>query len=199
MTRFLETLPKMKLDGVQRIQSAPLADHLFVMAEGATGRVRLDGSGAPAPLGHDELAAALHSRLSFPIARLTWLTRPDAYDYDGYEQPADLPAYRADLDDRARTTLYLDPVSGRIVRAVDDVQRLSRWTRVALHDWDFPGLRQRPIWDLVVALLLIGVTLTCALGGWLGIRRIVRDLSAGRSTRRLTPNHASPRANEQRP
>jgi hypothetical protein len=36
-------------------------------------------------------------------------------------------------------------------------------------------LRVRPVWDLVVLLLLAGVTGVCVTGAWLGIQRIVRD------------------------
>ncbi len=53
--------------------------------------------------------------------------------------------------------------------------RWSRWLRTGLHDLDFPVLRLRPIWDIVVIFLLLGVTLVCITGTWMACRRVRRD------------------------
>jgi hypothetical protein len=66
-----------------------------------------------------------------------------------------------------------------LIEALDNTLRQSRWLRTGLHDIDFfAALRARPVWDLVVLLLLGGVTVGCATGAWLGIKRIGRDASA---------------------
>jgi hypothetical protein len=44
-----------------------------------------------------------------------------------------------------------------------------------LHGLDFPVLRIRPIWDVVVVLLLLGVTTVCATGSWMAVKRVGRD------------------------
>ncbi len=64
-----------------------------------------------------------------------------------------------------------------MVQALDQTARASRWLRTGLHDWDFAGLRRRPVWDVVVLILLAGVTAVCALGAWLGLQRLQRDLA----------------------
>lgn len=42
---------------------------------------------------------------------------------------------------------------------------------------DMRGLRQRALWDIVVLLLLTGVSVLCITGSWLAIQRVRRDLS----------------------
>lgn len=61
------------------------------------------------------------------------------------------------------------------MRAVGSTGRWSRWIRTGLHDMDFPILRIRPIWDIVVGLLLAGVTALCMIGTWLAIKRVRMD------------------------
>jgi hypothetical protein len=92
-----------------------------------------------------------------PIAALERLDREDAYYcYDSYDGKAALPVYRARLAGAQHTTFYIDAGDGRMVRAVDDTARQGRWLRTGLHDFDFGALRARPLWDVVVLLLLAG-------------------------------------------
>jgi hypothetical protein len=44
-----------------------------------------------------------------------------------------------------------------------------------MHQLDLPFLRTRPVWDIVVLLLLAAVTISCATGAWLSFTRIGRD------------------------
>ena len=37
-------------------------------------------------------------------------------------------------------------------------------------------MRARPVWDLIVAPLLMLAASVCAIGAWLGLKRIKRDL-----------------------
>ena len=62
--------------------------------------------------------------------------------------------------------------------ALDGEARASRWIRTGLHDLDFPVLRERPVWDIVVLLLLAGVTTGAVAGAWLGLKRLAWDLKA---------------------
>ncbi len=51
----------------------------------------------------------------------------------------------------------------------------NRWLHEGLHRLDFfPGLRSRPIWDVLVLTLLAGVTGVCGTGAFLGLRRLLR-------------------------
>ena len=40
---------------------------------------------------------------------------------------------------------------------------------------------ERPLWDIVVLVLLAGATIACFTGAWLSIRRIGRDLRLTRN------------------
>src|SRR6185503_5354865 len=113
------------------------------------------------------------------LAGLDRLDQEDAYFYSGFDRKVEFPVYRARFEDRQATTFYLDGHTGRLLEALDDTQRQSRWLRTGLHDFDFfAGLRARPVWDLVVILLLSGVTVVCGTGAWLGLKRIARDAAA---------------------
>ena len=53
--------------------------------------------------------------------------------------------------------------------------RQSRWLRDGLHTFDFPILRTRPLWDIVVLPLLALVTFIWGTGTWMGFKRLGRD------------------------
>jgi hypothetical protein len=165
-----------------RLKAAPLGGRLFVIATGRDGQaVRLGEDARPAPLAMAEVAAAIRSTNPLRIVALSPLSTEDDCYYSGYDGAVRLPVYRARLAGPAATTLYIDAVSGQVVRAIDRTARTSRWLRTGLHDWDFAGLRRRPIWDAVVLSLLLGVTAVCALGAWLGLLRVRRDWAGWRS------------------
>ncbi len=81
---------------------------------------------------------------------------------------------------------YLDPQTGALLRKVDSDARWNRWLVAALHRGDFSAMaRSRPVWDLFMWPLLLGVTLTCATGFFMGLRRLFRQ-------RRSPRRHANP-------
>lgn len=169
--------------GVARIETAPLGGRVFLIADTADGhRERLSADGRAAPLAGGELRAALARAL--PLAALERLTREDDYYY-AHHNPAPLPVWRARLGDAGRTILYIDPVSGQIARAVDGNGRGFRWLQDGLHSLDFPILRQRPVWDLVVLPLLAMVTFVCGTGTWMAWNKLKRDLRQTRRRARL--------------
>jgi uncharacterized iron-regulated membrane protein len=159
------------------LESAPLDGRLFVLERFADGSaVRVDGAGHPAPLGQGELAAALGRLDGPPLTGLTLMRQPDAYYYPGYDNPASLPIWRAQRPAPDGRAYYFDPMSGDLVLALDATARTSRWLRTGLHDLDFPGVRARPIWDIVVLILLFGVTVSCFSGAWIGVKRFIFDV-----------------------
>ncbi|HEY4030528.1 MAG TPA: PepSY domain-containing protein [Caulobacteraceae bacterium] len=180
MKRFLAGTAGVAESDLATLEAAPLGGKLFVMATDRQGRVsRLDAQGRPAPLTAVEAVSALRGLSGRKLAGLDRLDHEDAYYYSGFDRKAQFPVYRARFDDAQATTFYLDGRTGRLVLALDDTQRQSRWLRTGLHDFDFfAGLRTRPVWDLVVLLLLAGVTGVCITGAWLGIKRIGRDAAA---------------------
>ncbi|MGZ3367439.1 MAG: PepSY domain-containing protein [Caulobacteraceae bacterium] len=178
MKRFLAKSPGLATGDLAALEAAPLGGRLFVMATDRQGRsARLDADGRSAPLTALEAAAALRGLPGHRLAGLDRLDHEDAYYYSGFDRKAVFPVYRARFEDGA--AFYLDGRTGKLVEALDDTRRQSRWLRTGLHDFDFfAGLRARPVWDLVVILLLAGVTVVCATGAWLGIKRIGRDARA---------------------
>ena len=180
MKRFLALTPTLAAGDLATLETTPLAGRLYVLATGRDGSTqRLDDQGRPAPLAQAEVAAALHRLPGPKLASLERLDREDAYYYSGFERKAVFPVYRARLADAQATTFYIDAEAGRLVEALDNTERQSRWLRTGLHDIDFfAGLRARPVWDVVVLVLLAGVTGVCMTGAWLGLKRIGRDIQA---------------------
>jgi hypothetical protein len=158
-----------------RIVSAPFAGHLYLAVHDAAGVSRLDAMTlARAPLSEVELqrgAALLQP--GAVIASKELLNEGDAYYYDDHDGRRKYPVYRVMLEDPEHTRYYIDPVDGRLLQKTDRAGRWYRWLFQALHRWDFaPVLNRRPVWDLVVLTLLLGVTAVSLTGLYLGYRRI---------------------------
>lgn len=147
--------------------------------------MRLAADGLPSPLSAGELRSAL-KRVG-PLASLDKLTQEDAYYYS-HKFPAPLPVWRARLDDRENSVLYLDAATGQLVRALDGNGRTFRWLQDGLHSLDFPILRTRPLWDLIVVPLLAMVTLICGTGTWMAWNKVKRDI---RRMRRWLRRHVA--------
>ena len=156
------------------LRSAPLAGQLYLLARDGNGESqRVDSQANAARLSESELRAAL-TRIAVPVRAFERLGVPDDYYYPHHD-PVKLPVWRVLLDDPQKTRLYLDADSGALLYAVDAPQREFRWLHLGLHRFDFAALRSRPLWDLVVGLLLAGTTALCFTGTWLACRRIARD------------------------
>lgn len=158
-----------------RIVSAPFAGHLYLAVHDKAGVSRVDATTlASAPLSEADLqrGAAL-LRPDAAIASKGLLTEGDAYYYDDHDGRRTYPVYRVMLEDPEQTRYYIDPVDGRLLQKTDRAGRWYRWLFQALHRWDFaPALNRRPLWDLVVLTLLLGVTAVSLTGLYLGYRRI---------------------------
>jgi hypothetical protein len=160
-----------------RLVGTLLNDRLYLTAwTGAGDAVRLDGGTLePKPLTEAELARVSPLlRPDVPIAEEGLIVDEDAYYYTHHlEMP--LPAYRIRYADGER--IYLDGTTGELAYAVDTSQRSYRWLFAALHRGDFAAIvRLRPIWDIMMWLLMLGVTVGAATGVWLGVDRIARTL-----------------------
>lgn len=110
-----------------------------------------------------------------PIDSAEMIDAPDAYYYSHHESRP-FPVMRVIYRNGER--LYLDPVSGELLHAVDTSRRWSRWLFLALHRGDFAAwARQRPVWDVLMLLLLAGVTLGAATGAVLAWKRMARAVT----------------------
>jgi hypothetical protein len=156
------------------LKAAPLNDELYFVASGASGaRLRLNERGEQVPLSGAEskfLAQTL-SGIGTPSAPQL-MTQEDDYYFSHHRELAVLPVYRLVL--ASGTRYYLDSVSGMLVAKLDAESRRYRWSQ-GLHRLDFAaGLRARPQWDLIMLLLMSGVTVLCVTGAYLGYRRLTR-------------------------
>jgi hypothetical protein len=155
------------------IKAAPLNSWLFFIASAASGeRRRLNASGSPAPLGSADLkflAEALEEVGTPNPPEL--MTQEDNFYFSHHREIAVLPAYR--LVTASGTRYYLDFVSGMLLAKLDAQDRAYRWWHEGLHRADFAAwLRARPRWDLLMLLLMSGVTAVCVTGAYLGYRRL---------------------------
>ena len=98
------------------------------------------------------------------------MTAPDAYYYPGGAS-SDLPVVRITVPKLENTRFYLDPVSAEVRFVADPGARGFRWWHMALHRLDVLG---SPVREIVVVLLMLGVTAVCGLGAWLGLKKLAR-------------------------
>lgn len=169
----LGNLPALPKDTV-RVEAAPLDGQVYLIAVDRHGKsARYDSNGQSAPLSRNDLIFAISRDMR--LAKLDRLTQEDSYYYS-HKFPAALPVWRAQLDDPERTLLYIDAASGQLIRAFDRNGRGFRWLQDGLHRLDFPLLRTRPVWDLVVIPLLAMVTLICGTGTWMAWKKVLRDI-----------------------
>lgn len=114
--------------------------------------------GTPRRFARSELLAAAAAALpESNVVDATTIQDYDAYYDDRRYRLLPLPVLRVRFDDPAGTWLYLDPALGRIVHSENRQSRLDRWLYKGLHRLDFPGFyHRRPLWDIVVIVLLLG-------------------------------------------
>lgn len=112
----------------------------------------------------------------------TWTAdRYDAY-YRDREGTLPLPVVVVQLEQMPRTRYYIDPASARIAGSYDPREWTERWLYHGLHSLDVPWLYgRRPLWDVVVIVLMCGGTMLSATSLALAWR------VAGRALTRLDP------------
>jgi hypothetical protein len=158
--------------------SAPFAGRLYWLAKQKDGTtVRLDVAGNVAEVSASELAeAARRVAGSGDISEEAMLGKEDAYYFRSNDGLA-LPVYRVILDDEDHTRYYIDPKTGAVVQRVDHNGRWYRWLFSGWHRLDFaPWIRTRPIWDIVVIILMTGGLSLAVAGAYLAAARARKDL-----------------------
>jgi PepSY-associated transmembrane protein len=158
------------------LKIAPFNGETYFIATTTGGeRRRLSAGAAPALLNDADLAYAarvLGGNANAPVPQL--MTHEDAYYFSHHRDLAWLPVYRMVLADSTR--YYLDPVSGTLVAKFDRSAQAYRWLHEGLHRMDFmAAMRRRPQWDVLMLVLMSGVTLLCMTGAYLGYRRLFRS------------------------
>jgi uncharacterized iron-regulated membrane protein len=161
---------------VVSLDIAPLDGRLYLIASTAGDeRQRLSAGAVPTPLNDVDVAhaaAVLAGAGAPPAASL--MTQEDSYYFSHHRDMARLPVYRMILGEGTR--YYIDAVSGTLVAKIDGSAQAYRWLHEGLHRMDFAAtLRGRPQWDVLMLLLMSGVTVLCVTGAYLGCRRLVRS------------------------
>ena len=136
---------------------------------------------------NDVLAAARAAMPDSAVEDAEWIEEYDDYYYSR-DRALPLPVLRLRFDDPQRTWLYVDPYRGLILRKEERLTRLNRWLYHGLHNLDFRFLYyRRPLWDIVVIVLLIGgivLSASSMVQAWHRLRRHTRRLTGGRTTGR---------------
>jgi len=95
------------------------------------------------------------------IAQANILAKYDCYYLDRHNS-LPLPALLVQLNDAQQSSFYIDPGKARVVKIYNSKTRVNRWLYHGLHSMDLPLLyANRPAWDIVVLLGLLGGTCLC--------------------------------------
>lgn len=145
------------------------------------------------PFTTDEIAASVRAASpGAPVASYELLTEYDSYYYSRSGQTP-LPVVRIRFADAAETWLYVDPAMSQVLASIPRLARLERWLYNGLHSFDFGYLYTRPLWDVVLLVLLLGGLASSAIGLYLGVRRV------GRAAIRSIPGPAGAPAGDSLP
>jgi len=167
------SLPK----GTVQLRSAPLDGAFAMIAMDSAGHAsRLSG----ATLRPDPLPENVWSQVAElvgpgkAVRESGMIETGDNYYFSHHEQVS-FPVYRIVFDDAERSRYYFDADTAELIQKYDSDRRWNRWLFLGLHRGDFTSLmRRRPLWDLILLTLLIGVTVGALTGVWLGYRRLAK-------------------------
>jgi hypothetical protein len=125
----------------------------------------------------DEFSILERVQKAVPVGRV--VSSEVLFDYDDYyysrSRQTPLPVLRAKLDDPMRSWLYIDMRTSQVVANVHKYSRIERWLYSGLHSLDFRfWYAKRPLWDLVMLVLLAGGLVGSSLGLYYGMRRLAR-------------------------
>lgn len=159
-------------EGTVRLESAYWLGEPHFLAWNAHGEIiRIAADGTASVISEADVVRAL-AALRLKDGAFERLVDEDAYYY-GLHEDVRLPAWR--IVDAVGDRLYVSEADGQLSATVDHRAAPNRWLFEALHSLDFHSLlRARPLWDLLMLVLLTGVTIGVGTGTWLGIRRLSR-------------------------
>ena len=158
--------------GSVRIESAYWLGEPYFLAYNRSGSAqRISSVGNSPNLNENDIRSATFE-LGVGHSNVAHLRREDTYYYSLHND-IELPVFR--VSNTKNESLYISEVSGRLVATVDKERRNYRWLFDALHRGDFHTIiRARPLWDVLMLILLFGTTVGVATGTWLGIKRATR-------------------------
>lgn len=163
--------------GTVRLGSSMIDGELALIAHDADGNARrLDAQTLqPAPLPDRAWQRiAQLARPDTPVILAGFIDAEDNY-YFSHHEKVSFPVYRIVFDDAGQTRYYFDVTSARLIEKYDADRRWNRWLFLGLHRGDLTSLmRKRPVWDLILLPLMLGVTIAAVTGVWMGYRRLTR-------------------------
>lgn len=107
-----------------------------------------------------------------PEVTIETLKEYDNYYYDRHNLKK-LPVFKAKTN--SNIVYYVNPDNGKVLLRSDYTNRLERWLYHGLHSLDFRFLtNNRPLWDIVMIVLLLGGTAVSVTAVGLGIKFIRR-------------------------
>ena len=163
--------------GTVQLRSAPIDGAFAMIAKDSTGHATRLSSATLRP---DPLPENVWSRVAElvgpdkTVRESGMIETGDNYYFSHHEQVS-FPVYRIVFDDAERTRYYFDADTAELIQKYDSDRRWNRWLFLGLHRGDFTSLmRRRPLWDLILLPLLIGVTVGALTGVWMGYRRLAK-------------------------
>ncbi len=128
-------------------------------------------------LGEQEVRQLIRKFNSSEVKDISLLNQYDAYYYSKWNRK-NLPVWRVSMQDDQQTLYYIDPNKASVEMKYIKLNRFSRWIYQGLHSLDFPALLQRrPLWDIVVIILMLGgtaVSITGVVLTWKWLKRSFR-------------------------
>jgi formylglycine-generating enzyme required for sulfatase activity len=117
-------------------------------------------------------------------AAIEVLASYDAY-YRDRRGELPLPVIEVRMKDAVESRYYIDPRTANVVGSYSGREWVGRWLYNGLHSLDFPWLyNNRPLWDIVVIMLMLGGTALSLTSVVLMWRVLVRRLAFGMARRR---------------
>lgn len=111
------------------------------------------------------------------------LNQYDEYYYSKHFEKR-LPVLKLEVNDAVDTWYYVDLHTGQIVLKLHDKSRMQRWLYHGLHSLDFSFLLyKRPLWDIVVLVLMAGGLLTSGTGLVLTYKWLVRKIAKSQNAK----------------
>lgn len=105
--------------------------------------------------------------------RVIIIKEEDNYYYSKHNNRK-LPVLKLEYNDPGQTWYYADLSNGTVVLKNDRSGRINRWLYHGLHSLDFFNFQHhRPVWDVLIILLLTGGTAVSITGLVIGIRRLL--------------------------
>ncbi|SDF77145.1 Uncharacterized iron-regulated membrane protein [Dyadobacter soli] len=111
-----------------------------------------------------------------PVKEAVVLSEYDDYYYSKHHEKR-LPVLRVKMASEDERWYYVDPATAQVVLKHQDLSRLERWLYHGLHSFDFRFLvYKRPLWDIVMIVLMIGGTLVSVTGVVLTWKWVIRKI-----------------------